>query len=148
MQYSCQKSSNEFHMLSEYYTQFFQASFIKLMLYSVWLLLSGCAPALSFIMSVCRQQSVQLLDELVTVPLGSLLFSYMSSQAACFYTWHITMCWQINLWELNGTENNVTHNVKHTGKKSSSRKGSGNRICICFSGGDAQDLLYNQCICV
>lgn len=29
-------------------------------------------------------------------PPGLLLFPYMSSQSSCFYTWHITMCWQIS----------------------------------------------------
>lgn len=80
-------------------------------IYSVCLLLVGCAPALSFMRSGCKQQSVQLIAGWISVPLGSLLLSYMSSQASSFYTWHITMCWQINLWVLNGTQqDNVTHN--------------------------------------
>lgn len=89
--------------------------------YTVCLLLAGVHQlSLSFMMSGCRQQSVQLIDGWVNVPVGPLLFSYMSSQASCFYTWHITMCWQINLGALNGAQqDNVTHNndVKHTERK-------------------------------
>lgn len=87
---------------------------------SVCLLSAGCAPALSSMISGCKQQSVQLIAGWVSVPLGSLLLSNMSSQASCFYTWHITVCWQINLWALNGTQqDNVTqnNNVIHAGGK-------------------------------
>lgn len=89
-------------------------------IYSVCLLLAGCAPALFSMISGCKQQSVQLIAGWVSVPLGSLLLSNMSSQASCFYTWHITVCWQINLWALNGTQqDNVTqnNNVIHAGEK-------------------------------
>lgn len=56
-----------------------------------------------------KQQSVQL--RVGWVPQGRLLLSsYVSSRAACFHTWHIRACWQINVWALNGTQHdNITH---------------------------------------
>lgn len=83
-----------------------------------------------------KQQSVQLGAGWVSFPLGHLLLSYVSSQAACFHTWHIRMCWLINVWALNGTQHrNVTHyddvilaaKHSHAGKTSGLKEGSEGR---------------------
>lgn len=101
------------HSLLFHASFFFKANALFSLAVAVWL----CTSTLSH--NVSLQTTVSAINTWVSdcPPWPSIILIHVLP-GCVLYTWHITMCWQINLWELNGTRNNVTHyNVKHTEKK-------------------------------